>query len=213
MLVSLKREMNPSNLNLWFFIAYVAGFVFVLRVLWVILLRERVKTSLKDQGFHPKRVRWRPFAFWASAYGTGFVVVYLDDYGIQHRARCSVFDKVHWVPEEVDYLDKNLPLFGRILYLCIAAVLLYIAARAALATLVFLPPTLRAPRGIRISGWAKQLVALAAFSGAASLLIHVVYSYVRRNDRFFRRAARSLAILGWVLFFGSFVVYAYTYRR
>jgi hypothetical protein len=205
--------MNGNGYSLLFLVAYVVGFVVVLCLLWVLLMRERVKTSLKERGFKPKHIRWHPFAFWAGPYSAGFTVVYQNDYGIEHRSRCRVFDQVRWIAGEVDYLEKNLPLFGRILYLAIAAVFLYIASRAALAREVFLPPTLRAPRGVHITGEAKDLLALAALFGAASLLTQVAYNYLKRNERLSRTLARSFAVLGWLLFFASFVAYAYTYSK
>jgi hypothetical protein len=84
---------------------------------------------------------------------------------------------VRWIAREVDYLEKILLLLGRILYVSIAPILLYIAARAALAREIFRPPRLRPPRGIHISGEAKNLLALAALFGAVSLLTQVAYNY------------------------------------
>jgi hypothetical protein len=49
--------MNGNGYSLWFLIAYAVGFVAVLCLLWVVLMPERVKTSLKERGFRSKLQR------------------------------------------------------------------------------------------------------------------------------------------------------------
>jgi hypothetical protein len=79
-----------------------------LLLLKVVLARERVKVDLQKRQFHPIIVRWRPlqtFIFWKkSCRGSTFDVVYVDQTGSFHQARCLIFystSKIEWLADEL----------------------------------------------------------------------------------------------------------------
>ncbi len=96
--------MRTENLQVWFNLAIVFGIVAVLCTLAVVLCREWVKTDLRERGFCPLRVRWRPLAFWTDGLTCGFDVRYSDLRGLIHKARCWTYwhrPSVTWEADEI----------------------------------------------------------------------------------------------------------------
>ncbi len=77
-------------------------------LLKVVLARERVKVDLQKKQLRPLNVRWRPLQvliFWKkSCLGATFDVVYVDQTGSLHKARCLIFhptSRIDWLADEV----------------------------------------------------------------------------------------------------------------
>jgi hypothetical protein len=72
----------------------LGGAILAMPTVWFLVAmfcREAVKRDLQRRFCEPIRVSWVPWAFWAR-YGTiSFRVVYRDSDGIQHQARCFVY--------------------------------------------------------------------------------------------------------------------------
>jgi hypothetical protein len=116
--------------------------------------------------------------------------------------------RVRWVSEEVGYLNKPLPLAGRVVYLLLVVFLLQFGVRHLLARELILPPLAKHPAPIRVDGWPLFLVCSAALCGAASLLTVVVYQYSSKAaERPYTFIARGCGIVGWALFASSPFVY------
>jgi len=208
---------HEANILLLKAILFIAGFISVLFLLGIAWAREQVKKDLQRQGFNPIRVRWRPFAYWAWLKETGFIVMFVDATGCVQTARCSVwFSKVRWIADDVKYLNKNLPLVGKLAYLIIALLLLDFGLKHLLTGELILPPSLRQlqPGPIYLHGWTLNSMSFAALCYAASLITAIVYCYrVRANQRNYIFISRGLSIFSWILFWLSLIVYSYQFSQ
>ncbi|MBI2927833.1 MAG: hypothetical protein HYY24_19245 [Verrucomicrobia bacterium] len=96
--------MTTEDSQVWFNLAVAFGIVAVLCTLAVMLCREWVKTDLRERGFRPLSVRWRPFTFPANELTCGFNVQYSDSRGLIHKARCWTYwhrPSVTWEKDEI----------------------------------------------------------------------------------------------------------------
>ena len=93
-------------------VASCFGIVFVLCFLRAMYQREAVKRELNEDGCAPRRIWWKPAAYWNSMSGAAaFSVVYQDRAGAIHQAYCSVYRtllgsvgaarRVRWLQDEV----------------------------------------------------------------------------------------------------------------
>jgi hypothetical protein len=81
--------MSPEELGDYLRLLAVVGIVALLQALSLVLAREWVKNDLTERGFRPIRVRWWPWTCWP-VWGPAFRVLYADDAGAIHQARCGV---------------------------------------------------------------------------------------------------------------------------
>jgi hypothetical protein len=73
-------------------VASCFGIVFVLCLLRAMYQREAVKRQLNEDGCIPRRICWKPGAYWNTLSGAAaFSVVYQDRAGAIHQAYCSVY--------------------------------------------------------------------------------------------------------------------------
>jgi hypothetical protein len=76
-------------------LGYVIGFLALLLYLTAMYQREAVKRDLKEHGFEPLHIWWRPAAYWTTRFpywgATGFRVVYSDAEGCIHKAYCFAY--------------------------------------------------------------------------------------------------------------------------
>jgi len=183
----------------------------VLFFLWLLFLREQVKKELSRRGLVPIRVRWRPFAYWAGPYGSGFWVVYGGPLMGAERGRCWVSNldfRVRWIDPESGYLPSGLPMVGKWVYALISAALCWFGAKCLLAQELILPGTLRHPGPVRLRGWPLILLGGAALSGAVNCLIVVSHNVLgSRHERLHTVLARSAGAIGWAFLLASLVVY------
>jgi hypothetical protein len=89
-------------------VVFASGLLITLFLLKVVLARERVKVDLQKQQRRPLNVCWRPLqtlVFWKkSCLGATFDVVYVDQTGAYHQARCLIFYStaaIDWLADEV----------------------------------------------------------------------------------------------------------------
>jgi hypothetical protein len=203
----------------YFLIAAAFGIVLVLVLLTVVWMREQVKKDLWQRGLTPVRVRWVPYAYWASVYSTAFSVCYTDQNGRVSRARCCTSTlgptRVRWVPEDVRYLMTNVGSFGQLILTSIALFLLQFAVRAMLRAELILPASYRYRQPVHVHGWPLTLLCLAALCGAGSLLAQVIFQHDRRNrERTYTLLARGSSLLGWTLLWSSLALHAWqTFHR
>jgi hypothetical protein len=191
-------------------VALAALPVVALTLLWLLFLREQVKKDLRQQGFTPIRVRWRPFAFWALYYSSGFNVLCADPANEIHRLRCRVSNldlRVRWIDPRVRYLE-DLPGIGRVVYGLLMVLLLGFGVRCLAAGKLVLPATLRHPKPVRLQGLPLSLLAAAALCGAGHFLTVLLSQYAgEESKRPYELVARGLSWAGWGLFLASLVVY------
>lgn len=83
----------PAYLN----IALVVAIVAVLWTLFVILCREWVKRDLRERGYTPVKIRWRPLA--SSRARCAFHVIYVDETGLIYRAHC----RTSWIRPSISW--------------------------------------------------------------------------------------------------------------
>jgi hypothetical protein len=182
-----------------------------LSVLWA---REQVKKDLRNKGFSPIHVRCRPFGYWAQCEEIAFSVTFVDATGCIQTARCAVWHfnfRITWISDDDAYLDKNPPPIGRVIYLLLAGVLVWLGLRyLAAGQLVLASTSYISNDPIHIRGGALVLLCLAGFSLAASLLSERFYGYDRRGrERIFTIVTRGLRIVSWILFITSIAVFMY----
>lgn len=199
-------------------ITTLLGLIQTLGVLW---MRDLVMRAIREQGFEPLRVRWRPLALWADRWGargrtlapTPFEGIYADATGATHQARFLVRlwpSRVRWIPPEGSYSFKPMSWFAQVVCCGISALCLYFGIKYLLAQELFLPPVLRNPRGVHLHGWSKNLLCLTLFCIAGSLLSGVVCRYRHQADeRVYRLASRSCEVVGMALLWLSLGVYIY----
>jgi hypothetical protein len=205
--------MSAEERRAYFLVLTVVGIIVVLMLLWLLLMREQVKKSLRVRGLTPRRVRWRPFAYWAGVYSTAFRVIYADPLGLGHQARCQVSRldlSVRWIDDEIGYLDHNLPMIGRVVYLMLSVILAWFGLRCLLAGKLALPPTLRHPAPLVLEGRPLILLAAAAFCGAVNLAMALSYGYAGQGkERSYTIIARGFSVVGWCLFLASLLIYTF----
>jgi len=208
---------HEANILLLKAILFVTGFISVLIFLGIIWAREQVKKDLRQQGFAPINIRWCPFAYWAWLKETGFIATFVGGTNCVQTSRCSVwYSYVRWIPDEQKYLNKNLPLVGKLAYLIISLLLLGFGLKHLLTGELILPPSLRQsqPRPIYLHGWTLNLMSFAAICYAASLITEIVYCYhIRANERNYIFVSRSFSVLSWILFWLSLGVYSYQFSQ
>ena len=116
-MLSVYRTVSLRYLSRrWFrallIVASCFGIVFVLCFLRAMYQREAIKRELNEDGFIPRRVWWKPAAYWNTMAGAAaFSVVYQDRAGARHQAYCSVYRplpgsiraarRVRWLQDEV----------------------------------------------------------------------------------------------------------------
>ena len=205
---------SPEAKTLLLPILVIFAIVVVVMLLLMLWAREQVKKNLRERGFRPIRVRWRPFAYWRQLNSTGFNVSYLDVAGSKYEARCSVStlawpfgQGVQWIENDAQYLDKNLPWVGRVIYLRACTFFLYFGVRNLIAGEWVIPRRGYPGQPHHLSGWPMILLSSAALCGAVSSLAKVAYQYVTEHgERACNFVARFFAITGWLLLAASFAV-------
>jgi hypothetical protein len=171
----------------------------------VVRLRARVMQSLRDEGFAPVRVRWRPLAYWAPRWDAGlaFEAVYADASGLIQRGRFWVPERrsgVQRVAPDAGYLMKPMSRAVQAVYLSASALCIGFATWLLRVQQVYVPGLIYSSRGAYWLGWPKDLVALAVLCAAGSLLTQVAYHYSRQaRECWYRRAARALGVVAWAL--------------
>jgi hypothetical protein len=185
----------------------------------VLLMRERVKQAMYEQGLTPVRVRWRPFAYWSPAVGRGwaFEVIGADAFGTMQSGRFWV-SSLRWrvwrIAADAGYFKEPMSGLMQVVYLLTSTLCFGFGIRTLLARVIILPSTRRAPQGVHLYGWSKNLLSAAVLCAAGVLLLHVVYHYSGpSNERKFRRVARTVAATGWVLLWLSFATFAVQLAR
>lgn len=212
----------PREVWLLLILAVIIITLFCLaQTLGVLLMRDVVKRAIREQGFEPLQVRWRPLALWAERWRTRgsplsptpFEGIYADVTGATHQARFLVRlwpSRVHWIPPDGSYCFKPMSRFAQVVCCGISALCLYLGIKYLLAQELYLPPVLRNPRGVHLHGWPKSLFCLTLFCIAGSLLPDVVYRYSNQtNERAYRLAARAFEAIGVALLWLSLAAYMY----
>jgi hypothetical protein len=93
-------------------IAASLGIFVLIWFLGAMFRREVVKRDLRQRGCKPKRIWWIVFAWWSPwFYAMPFRVIYSDQNGYVHKARCYVFgllaashfssSRVKWFKDEI----------------------------------------------------------------------------------------------------------------
>jgi hypothetical protein len=93
-------------------IAASLGIFVLIWFLGAMFRREVVKRDLRQRGCKPKRIWWIVFAWWSPwFYAMPFRVIYSDQNGHVHKARCYVFgllatsrfgsSRVKWFKDEI----------------------------------------------------------------------------------------------------------------
>ncbi len=105
------------NILPYVLLSLVFGIVLALQMLWLIFLREAVKTDLRERICTPIQIRWTPFPSTSIEHPvrtTGFRVLYKDWDGRLHRACCMIRHdwkfgrrKVAWTRDEVLDSEKS----------------------------------------------------------------------------------------------------------
>jgi hypothetical protein len=181
----------------------------------VLLMRDRVRRAMCEEGLTPMRVRWRPFAYWAPAglRGWAFEGVCADATGMPQCGRFWVSPwrrRVWRIDPDAGYFRKPLSRLARVVYALMSGLCLAFAIRTLVAHQLLLPRTRLAPHGVPVCGWPKNLLSAAVLCAAGELLLHVAYHYSRQTDeRRYRRAARALTAGGWALFWLSLAFFGY----
>ena len=210
--------MNPEEQVLLKGILFIAGFVAVLLFLGLVWVREQVKKDLFAKGLRPIRIRWHPFAYWSPLWRPGFDVIFEDNTGSARKGRCMVCQDwqwriyVQWVSDDLGYLQKNLGLSWRIVYVVLAGFLIQFGIRSLIKGESIYRVWGKRPGTppIHIRGSPAILLSLAAFCGAWSLLSQVAFQYDRGNrERLYGLSARAARLLGWLLFWSCLLVFAW----
>src|ERR1041385_2440786 len=81
--------MSGDNVGIFLRLVAVVGIIAVLWALSLMLAREWVKDDLRERGFRPVLIRWRPFPWWP-VWGPAFRVLYADAAGFLHEAWCGL---------------------------------------------------------------------------------------------------------------------------
>ena len=188
--------------HLIFAILFITGFVLALWFLTVLWAREQVKRDLRRQACAPVSVRWRPWVWWALSNEIAFHVTFVDSTHCVQTLRCAVwFNSVRWIPDDLEYLDRKMPSFFRMLLLGLAALLIWFGLEHLFTR------TLRLPANGGRWTWRGApviLVSLAALCGAANLLAAVAFGYARgANQRRWTFWTRGLGFAGWTLFIAA----------
>jgi hypothetical protein len=195
-------------------VAIIVAALLVLVLLFSVLqLRGRVAQAIREEGFTPVRVRWRPFAYWAPRWcfrGHPFEAVYADASGLTQSGRFWVSQwpgRVRWIAPQAGYLEKPMTRVARAVYFSAAALCVGFATTLLLAQQVYVPRLAYWSGGRYLRGWPKDLLALAALCAAGSLLAQVAYHYSRQTDeRRHRWAARAFSAAAWALFWISWAL-------
>jgi hypothetical protein len=197
-------------------VLFMAGIVAVTYLLLIVRAREQVKKDLLRKGNCPISIRWRPLAYWSPLWSSSFVVIFQDDSKSACKGRCFVSRDfrgrtyVRWVSSDVAYLQRDLPLSGRVVYLVIAGFLIQFGIRSLIKGECIYQVGRRWPGAfppIIIRGSTAMLLSLAAICAALSLLSHVAFHCDGRNrDRYYQLSARTSSLVGWTLFWTCFLV-------
>jgi hypothetical protein len=202
-------------------ILFVVGIVAVLYILLIVWAREKVKQDLFGKEFRPISIRWHPCAYWSRYWrrATCFNVIFEDASGSVRKGRCVVRQDwrwvihVLWVGDDVVYLQKNLPLPGRLAYVAIAGFFVQYGIRSLLKGASIYQAWRRwpwSPPPIVIRGSPSMFLSLAAICAACCLLSHVISHYDRGNhDRSYSLTARTFSLAGWALFWAFVGVLCY----
>ncbi|HYG34414.1 MAG TPA: hypothetical protein VEC99_06495 [Clostridia bacterium] len=203
--------MNPTLAGLLFDImAFFATLVAVVILLDVIWCREQVKKDLRARCCGPIHVRWHPypFGYWAGASSRPFKATFVDPSGCIQSGRCKVLPlsrTVVWVSDEVEYLDKQIPLFWRMVLLLVAICLCFFGLHHLYTGSLTIPAWLdRRGRGDQIQGWSLYLLALASLFWAANVFATALFRQMgKKQERMWILFARAMALIAWLLFWSS----------
>ena len=207
--------MSADMAPLVWFVLMVAGLVLASLLLNVLWSREQVKKDLRQQGAAPIQVRWCPYPFgdWVVFYPAtiAFRAMFVDATGCIQTARCVVhtwFHSVHWVRDDLAYLDRDLPAFWRSLAFAAALFLTLFGLRHLWSgTFVWPRIGLGGHPPAPWHGWPVTLLSIASLCGAVNLFAGAFFrSMPKAKERRWILFARVIAFLGWILFLASFPV-------
>lgn len=210
---SVNYMNDVATRNLFLVLIFIVNFVFVNCLLWIVWAREQVKKDLRNKGFAPIRVRWCPFGGWAfQFYTTPFWATYVDVTGCIQTTRCVVVwdNQVRWISDEWTYLNKKLPPIARIIYLAIAAVLIWFGLRCILIGELVVPAAKGNSEPVHLRSWPLILLCFAGFCCAAAFLSELFYCYDGKGrERIYTIFTRGFRIASGILAMSSLAVYFY----
>lgn len=206
--------MKPETRPLVLLVLFAGGLISVGQLLNVLWSREQIKKHLRGRFCNPLSIRWipYPFGYWAAFYPAciAFRVTFIDASNCIQTMRCCVhnwFHSVHWVSDDLAYLDRNLPRLFRGLSLAIAVFLLWFGYKH-LATGTFALPALQ-PVWVW-HGLSVTLLSAASICGGGNLLTNAFFrSMATAKERRWMLFARAIAFIGWLLFGAAFAVAAW----
>jgi hypothetical protein len=107
---------NHPRLLVTLAVAFPLCLILLFSFLSAMFQREAVKRDLSERGSAPLRIRWMPFSLDGGYRRTYFHVVFRDESGLLHKARCYVYvslmdspfgpRRVKWTKDEIkDAID------------------------------------------------------------------------------------------------------------